>query len=98
MKWCVCRKMSARALSLKGDHTPLDLIQGRRSQPTKRSIPVRCPSDAMKFLHVISSMNPRSGGPCQGIRNLAPFILAQGHSSEVVCLDDPKSDYLAHEK
>jgi glycosyltransferase involved in cell wall biosynthesis len=51
----------------------------------------------MKFLHVISSMDPRSGGPCQGIRNLAPRSLEHGNNVEVVCLDDPNSDYLSHE-
>lgn len=42
-------------------------------------------------------MDPRSGGPCQGIRNLASRAIDQGNSIEVVCLDEPDSDYLAHE-
>jgi glycosyltransferase involved in cell wall biosynthesis len=49
----------------------------------------------MKFLHVIASMDPRSGGPCQGIRDLAPRAHEQGNSAEVVCLDDPQSAYLS---
>ncbi len=49
----------------------------------------------MNFLHVISSMDPRSGGPCQGVRDLAPRAFDQGHSAEVVCLDDPRSAYLS---
>src|SRR5258708_7706575 len=52
----------------------------------------------MKLLHVISSMNPRSGGPCQGIRNLTPQTIARGNRTEVVCLDDPNSDYLSEER
>ena len=51
----------------------------------------------MKILHVIASMDPRCGGPCQGVRNLARSLRALGHSWEVVCLDDPDEDYLAEE-
>ncbi len=51
----------------------------------------------MRYLHLISSMDPRAGGPCQGIRNLTPRSHAAGHSVEVVCLDDPDSAYLAAE-
>jgi glycosyltransferase involved in cell wall biosynthesis len=49
-------------------------------------------------LHIIGSMDPRSGGPCQGVRSLALSSREQGHSVEVVCLDDPAADYLANEK
>jgi glycosyltransferase involved in cell wall biosynthesis len=52
----------------------------------------------MKLLHVIGSMNPDTGGPCQTIRNFAPHFLASGHSLDVVCLDDPGSGYLKGEK
>jgi glycosyltransferase involved in cell wall biosynthesis len=52
----------------------------------------------MNYLHVIASMNPRAGGPCQGVRNLAAQALEGGHSLEVVCLDDPAAAYLAGEK
>jgi glycosyltransferase involved in cell wall biosynthesis len=51
----------------------------------------------MKLLHVISTMEPRSGGPCQGVRSLTPCIVEQGHTVEVVCLDEPNSDYLSTE-
>jgi len=51
----------------------------------------------MKLLHVISSMNPRRGGPCQGVRNLAPRVSGLGNTVEVVCLDDPQSEYLEGE-
>jgi len=43
-------------------------------------------------------MNPHTGGPCQTIRNFAPWFAEQGNSLDIVCLDDPKSDYLAREK
>lgn len=51
----------------------------------------------MKILHIITSMDPRTGGPCQGVRNLAPHMERQGYAMEVVCLDDPRSEYLARE-
>ncbi|EMI53113.1 glycosyl transferase group 1 [Rhodopirellula sallentina SM41] len=43
-------------------------------------------------------MDPTMGGPCQGIRNLAPELDALGCANEIVCLDDPASSYLAEEK
>jgi glycosyltransferase involved in cell wall biosynthesis len=48
----------------------------------------------MKLLHVIGSMNPEMGGPCQTIRNFAPRFVEQGNTLEVVCLDDSNSDYM----
>ena len=51
----------------------------------------------MKILHVISSMDPRTGGPGQAIRNLAAPTAALGHIMEVVCLDDPASEFIAHD-
>ena len=53
----------------------------------------------MKLLHVIPSMDPRTGGPCQTIRYLAPGAFQQEIADmiEVVCLDDPNSTYLTQE-
>ncbi|MFA6087898.1 glycosyltransferase [Mucilaginibacter sp.] len=48
----------------------------------------------MKLLHIIATMNPASGGPCQGIRNSNPEIVRYGVSREVVSLDDPKASFL----
>jgi glycosyltransferase involved in cell wall biosynthesis len=48
----------------------------------------------MKILRVINSMNPTHGGPCQGIRNAIPQFLEMGHNTDVVCLDDPNSEFL----
>ncbi|MEO6546450.1 MAG: glycosyltransferase [Ferruginibacter sp.] len=39
-------------------------------------------------------MNPSSGGPCQGIRNIVPELEKLGLHNEVVCLDDPSEDFL----
>ncbi|OYP34113.1 glycosyltransferase [Rhodopirellula sp. MGV] len=36
-------------------------------------------------------MDPSTGGPCQGIRNLVPSLEAIGVQNEVACLDDPDS-------
>ena len=49
----------------------------------------------MKLLHVIGSMNPQTGGPCQGIRSLASQMFKAGNTVEAVCLDDPNSEYLS---
>jgi glycosyltransferase involved in cell wall biosynthesis len=52
----------------------------------------------MNLLHVIGTMNPLGGGPCEGIRSLAPRLLEYGNAkTEVLCLDDPNSDYLSGE-
>ena len=42
-------------------------------------------------------MNPRTGGPCQAVRNFFSRAVELGNGMEVVCLDDPNSDYLGHE-
>ena len=47
----------------------------------------------MKVLRVITSMNPKTGGPCQGIRNVNPFIKQLGTEVEVVCLDNAEEEY-----
>ena len=43
----------------------------------------------MKLLHIIGSMDAKTGGPCQMIRNFAPAFVAQGNSLDVLCLDVP---------
>nr|WP_294941969.1 glycosyltransferase [uncultured Mucilaginibacter sp.] len=48
----------------------------------------------MKLLHIIASMDPASGGPCQGIRNTNPELMHNGISREVVSLDAPDSAFL----
>lgn len=48
----------------------------------------------MRVLRVINSMNPATGGPCQGIRNTVPQMTRLGAHTEVLCLDDPKSDWV----
>lgn len=48
----------------------------------------------IKILHVIASLNPEHGGPMQGLRNYLPEIYKMGYRNEVVCLDDPKADFI----
>ena len=39
-------------------------------------------------------MNPKEGGPCQGIRNSIPEMKKQGVDNDVVCFDSPDAEYL----
>jgi len=48
----------------------------------------------MRILRVIASMDPATGGPCQGIRYSIPQLQAEGCLNEVVCLDDPSAPFL----
>lgn len=48
----------------------------------------------MKILRVIASMDPKIGGPCQGIRNSIPAMQNLGVLNDVVCLDSPDASYL----
>lgn len=47
----------------------------------------------MRVLRVITTMNPESGGPCQGIRNSVPAMQALGVETEVVCFDHSDVTY-----
>ncbi|PXY47305.1 glycosyl transferase family 1 [Flavobacterium hydrophilum] len=38
-------------------------------------------------------MHPSNGGPCQGIRNAIPYFQKAGITTEVVCMDDKRSNY-----
>ena len=48
----------------------------------------------MKILRIIPSMNPKQGGPCQGIRNSIPEMRKQGVENEVLCFDTSDAEYL----
>ncbi len=43
----------------------------------------------MRILHVVHSVDPRSGGPIEGIRQLIPALAARGVTTEVMSLDAP---------
>ncbi len=51
----------------------------------------------MKVLRVIASMDPKSGGPCQGIRYSAKATMDLGLITEVVCTDLPDAAYLGED-
>ena len=50
----------------------------------------------MKLLHVIASMNPKHGGPVEGIRQLCPALTKLGVEVDVVCCDPPDASWLTH--
>lgn len=49
----------------------------------------------MKILRVIASVDPRTGGPIEGLKLSANAMRDDGHETEVVCLDDPAAPYVA---
>lgn len=51
-----------------------------------------------KILHVVSSMNPILGGVCKAVDTIAVSLLDVGINNEVVCLDEPDSDFIANAK
>ncbi len=51
----------------------------------------------MNILHVIGSMDPATGGPCQGLRNSIPELEKMGVHREVVSLDDPQSSFIGRD-
>jgi len=48
----------------------------------------------MRILRIISTVDPRGGGPVEGIRQITPALARLGHVTEVVCLDDPAAPWL----
>jgi len=51
----------------------------------------------MKILRVIKSMDPKNGGPCQGIRNSIPELRKRGIDNEVLCFDSNDANYLGND-
>jgi glycosyltransferase involved in cell wall biosynthesis len=49
----------------------------------------------LKLLHVMPTVNPRGGGPIEGVRQRSLRLQQLGHSVEVVTLDDPNKEFLA---
>ena len=49
---------------------------------------------SFRILHCISSVNPVGGGPIEGVKQLSAVNLQQGHTVEVVSLDDPDSPWV----
>lgn len=49
----------------------------------------------MKVLRVIASLDPRQGGPVEGLLRSAAALADWGHTTEVLCFDPPSAPYLA---
>lgn len=49
----------------------------------------------MRILHVLPSVDPRTGGPVEGVRQMGAVLRAQGHEVEVLTLDAPGQAHLA---
>lgn len=50
----------------------------------------------MKFLHVIPTVDPRGGGPMEGLRHMGQQLQQWGHQVEVACADDPAAPWVAN--
>ena len=48
----------------------------------------------LRILRVIHSLNPKVGGPPEGIMQITPILKKYGIETSVICLDDPKSKWL----
>ena len=48
----------------------------------------------MKILHAIPSVDARSGGPIEGVKQMGSALLAMGHQVEVASLDAPEDPWV----
>ncbi len=48
----------------------------------------------MRMLHIISSVDPKGGGPMEGVHQISVKLIEMGHAVEVLSLDDPQAPYL----
>jgi glycosyltransferase involved in cell wall biosynthesis len=48
----------------------------------------------LKLLHVIGSIDPRGGGPIEGVKQMARANIANGHVVHVASLDDPGAPWV----
>jgi glycosyltransferase involved in cell wall biosynthesis len=49
----------------------------------------------LKLLHVLASIDPKAGGPMEGVRQRGVRLQEMGHTVEVVSLDEPSAPYIA---
>lgn len=49
----------------------------------------------MKVLHVISSVDPRSGGPIEGVFSTSAVWARHGHECDILSLDPPNASWVA---
>ena len=43
----------------------------------------------MRLLHVINSIDPKGGGPIEGLRQLAVYLARRGAEVRICCNDAP---------
>ncbi len=48
----------------------------------------------MKILHVLSTLDPRAGGPSEGVRQSSMNMTAMGHQVKILTVDDPAAPWL----
>lgn len=48
----------------------------------------------MKILHLIPTMNPANGGPGTVVEQICPGLIAEGHVTEIACLDPPDAPWI----
>ena len=48
----------------------------------------------MKLLHLITSVDPRGGGPIEGVLRIHEALTGLGHGSELLSLDDPEAPFV----
>ena len=48
----------------------------------------------MRLLHLVPSVDPRGGGPIEGVRRLRDALTGHGHEGDLVCLDSPDADFV----
>jgi glycosyltransferase involved in cell wall biosynthesis len=50
----------------------------------------------MKILHILPSVDPKGGGPMEGVRQYGIQLKSMGHEVEVLTLDDPAAPFVAN--
>ena len=50
----------------------------------------------MKLLHIIPSIDPKGGGPMEGVKQHGIMAKEFGHNLEVLTLDDPSEDFVTN--
>jgi len=48
----------------------------------------------MKILHILPSIDPKGGGPMEGVRQMGTWLKEQGHSVDVATLDDSAAPFI----
>lgn len=48
----------------------------------------------MRLLHIISSVDPRGGGPIEGVKQRGLYLQRLGHEVEVLSADDPSAEWV----